>query len=113
MMSVGVQSLWAGDSAGRALATGGKGLSIAAALPSLQLPKLALPKPHSPIIGEQYLGKQSGLWKEMLWVASQACQIPSLPSLVCTGRAQNRCKGVVSRPSGQGGKQRVPRQVGS
>lgn len=108
-----MQSLWGGDSPGRALATGGEGLSITAALSSLQLPNLALPKPHSPIIGEQYLGKQSGSWKEMLWVASQACQIPALSSLVCTGRAQNRCKGVVSSPSGQGGKQRVPRKVGS
>lgn len=113
MISARMQSLWGGDSPGRALATGGEGLSITAALSSLQLPNLALPKPHSPIIGEQYLGKQSGSWKEMLWVASQACQIPALSSLVCTGRAQNRCKGVVSSPSGQGGKQRVPRKVGS
>lgn len=33
-----------------ALATGGKGLTIAAALSSLQLPELALPTPHSLVI---------------------------------------------------------------
>lgn len=51
-------------------------LSIAAALFTLQLPELALPKLHGPIIGQQYLGKQSDMWKEMLWVAGQACQTP-------------------------------------
>lgn len=108
-----MQSLWGGDSVGRALVAGGRGLSIAVALSSLQLPELALPKCHRPIIGEQYLGKQSGTWKETLWVAGQACQTPSLASLVCTGRARNRCIGVVSNPPGQGGNQRVSHKVGS
>lgn len=79
--------MWGGDSAGRAHAAGGKGLSVAAALSTLQLPELALLKLCSPVVGEQFLGKQPGVWKEALWVAGQACQTPSLPSLACTGRA--------------------------
>lgn len=97
-----MQSLWGGDGPGRALATGGEGLSIAAALSSLQLPNLALPKPHSPIIGEQYLGKKSGLWKEMLWVASQACQIPSLASLGAQAEPKTDAKELSQAPQGKG-----------
>jgi len=65
--------LWGGDTAGRARAAGGKGLSITAALSTLQLPELALPKPCSPTVGEQYLGRQPGTWKETLWAADQTC----------------------------------------